>query len=228
MTFKNPLHVVPGVWRQKGRKQGGAAPVAPTWHDGALEYWEPDSAVSYAASLTGGNGTVATEVGASIAANWVAGKGWSANGIAGCLDSTIVPVNNQQYTLIVEFSDLADSGALQTLAGVMEAGGCNLGVYPGNNGLGTHYYQNGGQVNIVVPVGAATSMAVAGPQGYLDGVPDGGAIPAQVGAFVNSLYICAANNAGVRAFPFVGYVSKIGIWVTPLSAVEVAARVLLM
>ena len=118
---------------------------------------------------------------------WDAVNGWTGDGINDYLRTGITPADG--WSAIVRFSGVA-IWFTDCLFG--ESDGANpsarFAITPARN------YQQGGSLGVAGNT-AAGIMAIAGQQGYLNGVADGGAIPAWAGAAFGEIYLLARNTS---------------------------------
>lgn len=160
--------------------------------------YRPRGAASFAASLAdlSGNGNDASDPGGANTPAWDAVNGWgftAAN--SHYLTTAFFPQNDQSQSVLAQFTNAANPDG--RILGVDNAGvGDEFGLRPRTAGV-NHDYINGGQASVA---GALVNgnMAIAGGQGYLNGVVDGGAIGGWGGAAaVLPVYIGCSDNNGV-------------------------------
>lgn len=201
-----------------------APPVTNWWEaggaTGTVQVLQPKGAASYAASLLdlSGNGNNASE---GAAPTWDTVDGWTFSGTPAdtFLDTGIVPASG--WTMVVRFSN----GGVTT--GTMIVAGLGSGT-PSRFFLDTcedttnHVYGAGGFTVVANRITSGV-MAIAGQQGYLDGVADGAAASGSGWTTTRSVYIGGNNNGGLRNATYAGNVQAIAIYDNTLDAATVAA-----
>lgn len=125
------------------------------------------------------------------------------------------------WTMIVAFSGCV-SGLSRTVAGVTSGEGARFSIEPREDADYRHYYAGG--YRQAAGAVAAGVMAVAGQQGYLDGVADGDAIPAWSGSNTHQLMMGGLNDGGgFGSNPFLGTVTHMAVYDATLTGEQVAA-----
>ena len=180
--------------------------------------YQPKGAASLAASYVNLANPGTYDAALGVAPTWAAGTGWTFNGSTQWLDTGIVPAGG--YSMLVQFANAVGAG--NHGHGVYAAAGQRFYVRPRSGGVSRIYgYGDTGQVIAGAP--AAGNMAIAGPQGYLNGVADGGAPGAWV-ATVLSIAIGAENGIGLPIGNwFQGDVIAAAVYNSTLTAPQVAA-----
>lgn len=220
MTFKNPLHLVPGVWRQKGRKKGGAAPVVPAWWTIGGVYTAADVilAVNFKKGTTlaeaivnesGGTGVV-TDPGGAATPTWAAGAGITGDLVAMYLSTNIVPVSG--YSMFVQFSSESPGGT-PTLAGTTNGFGAWFSL-SGRIGGGAEY-GDATRLGSKAPTIVAGNLGVVPNIGYRNGVVNLTPIPAAAGGVLPVLFILCANLFGTPGQ--FSSATMTGIWVANIA-----------
>ena len=197
----SPTDPTPGSlpWYRAG---GAPAPV---------EAWDAEGAATYALSLVGlVIGTILIEIGGGPI-NWAAGIGWSGfRALSRCLDTGIVPPNDQTWSLILKFAGATDPTAAHHAAGRREATATgSFGLAPAQ--IGYRYYLNGSGYARASPIKTDGIVAVAGNRGYNEGIIDDGIIPAGAGIGTLPIYIGGRNNTIADAF-FNGAIAKVAVF----------------
>ena len=199
---------------------GGVAAAAPWWDPNSegLCVWsayQPKGAANLGASYTdlSGNGNT---TGPGVAPTWDMVNGWKFNGTTQYLITTFLPQNDASQSMLGQFSG-GPATSLNYLAGCRKAGASRFYLAPANT---TVYYGNGGFTN-PAPVLNAGNIAVAGNQGFRNGVADGGIIGAFDTVPTDALYIGCVNYTGVPAAFFELYVQAFALYDTALTAPQV-------
>lgn len=198
---------------------------APDWWDPNNEglciwaAYQPKGAANQAASYIdlSGNGNNAA---VGVAPGWDAVNGWRFNGVNQYLTTTFSPQNDQSQSMLVQFTNIVHGGAFESLCGLV--GGAGLRYKIDIEVFAPRVrYANGGfvQINRNVVNG---NLAVAGNQGYWNGVADGGAIGAWAGPTALVVYIGGANNAGLPGFYLEGDIQAMALYDCTLTGVQVA------
>ena len=213
-----------------GLARGVSAGGADTWWDNngaiasAVGAWAGKSAASFAASLLdlSGNGNNLSD---GVTPAWDTGVGWTFNGSTTYLVSSLIPAQDQTWTMLVQFSGAGNNDVLA---------GCNRSVTTGTFFLvpysaagGLRSYRHGQQANVS---GGVTSgnFGFAGNQGYLNGSADGGAIPGFVGdqSLIPGIAVGARHSYGTpntfRDF-LDGTIQAVAVYNATLNVAEVAA-----
>lgn len=158
---------------------------------------------------------------------WAGATGWGF--VAAALqyfDTGFIPDTDQTQTILVQFANRANTGFL---LGEFSVVGPNTQVHIYLNAAGNQVnYSNGAPGVSVAPVLNAGNLAIAGNQGYRDGVAEGGALPASPNAHTRSIWIGARNNAGVIQLPITADVESVAIYNITLTAPQVLARAVAM
>jgi hypothetical protein len=178
--------------------------------------YQPKGAASLAASYTdlSGNGN---DAGVGVAPTWDAVNGWKFDGASQYLTTTFTPQNDQSQSMIVQYTNDSSSGCV---AGMQQAADCRFDLFPNRTNL--VIYGNGQNVN-VAPGQVTGNVAVAGNQGYRNGVAEGAAIGAygQVPAW--PVWIGCRNASGVPAYLDTVNVQAFAIYDCVLTSAQVSA-----
>lgn len=220
------LHVV-RVSRSRKRRLRTPEVAASGWWEagGAACCWaayQPKGAASFAASLTdlSGNGHDAVNPGGANTPGWDVVSGWTFDGMQQYLTTTFVPQNDQSQSMIVRFSDVPDDGEPYWISGMREDEEVDslFMIALEDGGL---YYGNGSfEAGTEALAGVC---AVAGNQGYLNGVADGNVIGAWGMVPTISTYIGAVNFEDVPIFHLQGYIQAFALYDCTLTADQVLA-----
>ena len=183
--------------------------------------YQAKGAVSYAASLvnlanpgtydlTEGNGAVP----------WATGTGWGfVAAQQKALESGVTPVNNQTWSMIIQYAGVLTAAYTCLMGGSGGAGPWFL-VYPNSAGTSVVYCNGGGVVK--APPLLAGNLAVAGTKGYRDGIDEEVTISSQAGVMA-SVSIAAQHYPGA----YVGYITAniyaCAIYSSTLTAPQVLA-----
>lgn len=180
--------------------------------------WQAKGAASLAASYNdlSGNGN---NVAPGVVPGWNAVQGWIFAG-AQWLDTSFVPQNDQTQSILVQFANAI--AATGIVVGMRNAGGSRFEIIPYFAGVPSVNYGNGAGANVVPPLQTG-NLGIAGNRGYRNGVAEGAALGAWIGAPTFSVYIGARNNNGVVAFPITSDVYAVAIYDCTLTAPQVAA-----
>ena len=150
-----------------------------------------------------------------VAPTWASGTGWTFNGTTQYLDSGITPTLS--YTILARYNGLGASSGSDTLVGSFTGSGDAFLIQ--RSATDTRKYFSGSVIEPGEPFGAGGVMAVAGRDGYNNGLLDGtvatGAAPAI------DMYVGALNLSGAASQFFDGKIQAVAIYSTTLSADEV-------
>lgn len=195
------------------------------WEDGSVEAaWQAVNVASLIDSYTdlSGKGNTLTEPG-SGSVMWDASNGWG-NNFAGnvFLATGIAPANDQSWTMIVR---CIKSGA-NTYRGV--CGG--KAVADGRFWIGYPWpvntlFGNGGYVATApppAPLGSDVVLAVAGGEGYVNGVPQGLSIPGWAAAATPIIIGGFYSTATVAQNSWDGYVKAMALYSSVLDPGKIA------
>lgn len=167
--------------------------------------------------LTEGNSTV----------TWDAVNGWQFTiAAAKYLNTNLVPASG--YSMLIQFSNHTPNGTMM-LCGEFKSATTsrfNLGTDSVPAG-GLCYYGSGASV-AVAPSLTAGNLAVAGQQGYRDGVADGAAIGAWAGTTTFSIFIGARNLNGSPSQFSTNNTKAFIVFSSTLTAPQVALQVAAM
>ena len=144
--------------------------------------------------------------------------GWTFNGSTQFLTTGIIPTNDQQFSMITRFSG-ATIGINSTVAGMFNNSIRQFRLLNASAGAGV-VYSNGTQ-NQSLPELAAGVLAIAGNQGYRNGMADV-TVTDWGGAATRDVYV-AATNSGVANQFLNGNIQAIAIYSSTLTAPQVAA-----
>lgn len=154
-----------------------------------------------------------------VAPTWAYGTGWTFNGTTQYLTTGVVPTNNQTWSAIIRLSGITNS---------------NGRAYGYNNAIPLYFelipttgtqilYRNSGTVAVSAPVTSGV-LAVAGTQGYKNGVAEGGTIPNPgANAFTGAVYIGCRNQNGSPLNFMAGSVQAFAIYSGTLTLADVVA-----
>jgi hypothetical protein len=195
-----------------------------TWWDnsgviaGCWAVYQPKGAKSFAASLMdlSGNGNHAS---VGVAPDWDATNGWKFNGIDHYLTTTFIPAldGSQDQSMFVAFTNI--TGADGCLAGFTQASSKRWWLLANNDGNECRY--GNGADRDVKPNLTEGVLAVAGNQGYRNGVANGSTFGPWGGPPTRTTYIGAAN-IGFAGWLLSGYIQALVIYNVALSADDVA------
>jgi hypothetical protein len=125
---------------------------------------------------------------------------------AAWLDTGIVPIGDQTWSMFIQFSD-ANASDFRSLAEVLE-GANAFGISPN--------YSNAYYFNVTFRYGvgqlAGGNLGFAGKQGYRNGVADGAALSAATKEFSLSLYIGARHMAASTDQKLRGKIQAVSIY----------------
>ena len=181
--------------------------------------YQPKGAASFAASLVdlSGNGNDAADPGGANTPGWDAVNGWTFGAGADYLITTFVPQNDQSQTILVQFTNATTGWHV----GISQ-GGDYFGGYSVQ--LGFSVYCNGGDVSVGGETYGSGNFAVAGNQGYKNGIAHGGAIGAWGGTLVDPVWIGGLNFVGFGLLQaFDGNIQALAIYDCVLTAPQVLA-----
>lgn len=207
--------------------QPAAAVVGGWWDDFGnigccIAAWEGEGAADYPTSLIDLTGNGWNLIENPIAPNWDPVNGWSGFfALNTCFDTALVPSALQTWSMFVKFTGAVFIGT--SLCGVINGAGNDI-FRLGSQVGGTRVRYDNGNRQRVAPQMAAGTLAVAGDQGYRNGVADGPLIGAWGNPSVNTVFVGAYNNAGLGpAGIFDGAIQKCSLYDCVLNAAEVAA-----
>lgn len=194
------------------RAGGAPAPVAAYQAKGAASI-----AASYVNLVTPGTYNAAP----GVAPAWASATGWTFDALTQYLTTGVTPAAG--WSMIIGFSGALSM--IRTLAGEVNAttGASARMAISASSGGGGVLYSNGGQLT-VAPTLLSGTLAVAGQQGYRNGVADGGAIAAFSGIPIE-IYIGARHReapANVDQFTD-ATIAALVIYSVTLTAPQVAA-----
>ena len=160
-----------GIMDVRVRAPASAA-VAASWWEVAgktcVAAYQPKGAASLSASYSNLAQPGTYDAAPGTAPTFDAAAGWTFDGVNDVLKTGVTPANNQTWSMLVRFSNVAATG-YQCVAGIHIDDTTCFSVQWRN--LNASYtYRSGGTSDVVVPVPVAGVVAVAGPNGYLDGV----------------------------------------------------------
>jgi len=181
---------------------GSAIISTPNWWEsggvtGAIAVYQPKGASSLANSYVdlSGNGNDAT---LGVAPTWDADNGWIFNGSDQYLDTGVVPVIDETWSMIIRYSDSSTSLGNNVLAGCVNSahGSKRFELSSTWNPLAKHFANN--TLGSHSPPEAAGVIAIAGLKGYFDGV-EVVSLTAGTPTLGNtrSIYIGATNSGSV-------------------------------
>jgi hypothetical protein len=225
-----PLSQIPQLPGSLGRLGAGGRVVADDswWLAGGVNpadvaaVWQPIGAASLAASylrIAGslGHANIDPALVGGVAPTFD-GSSWIFNGTNQFLQTGVHAVMG--YSMLVRFSGLSASKTLQCIAGTFIDSRYYLFPVYASGGL-DRLYGAGGFVN-ATPIVTSGVMCVAGQQGYLNGVADGGLISTQPGN-MGEIFIANLNRISTTTNQFAnGRVQAIAIYTTTLTALQVA------
>lgn len=176
---------------------------------------------NYAASLIDENqGLVLVEGNGAVP--WAGATGWGFVAAAvQWLDTNLIPVNDQSWSLFIQFSAVTDNGEL---ARARTAPGADFGIRPRQT-LGIQALYTNGGVLFVAPDIVAGNLGIAGANAYRNGIFDG-AIAAGVGNITDTLFVGCRNNGGVPSVHISGNIAA--LWLCTSNPATVQANALTM
>ena len=184
-----------GTVQIRQRRSAGAA--AADWWDLLPNVWaayQPKGAASLAASLVdlSGHGHDAISVGADPA--WDAVNGWVFAPGAKYLNSGFVPQNDQSQSVLIQVTNnVTTADFIFGSIDLVWVSGFYIVSWPGP----VMRYANGNGIITGGASPAAGNVGIAGNQGYLNGAPDGTALPAWVVVPAGPCYIGTAWQQGL-------------------------------
>lgn len=179
---------------------------------GCIAAYQPLGAASYAASKVdlSGSGHNAADIAGGM--NWDA-NGWTPG--AGCL--SVVVLVGMTYTAIVQFADMID-GQGDNLFGAESAAG-SFALVPNDAG-GVLYVASNAEVSSP-PSLLAGNLAIAGSQGYRNGVLDAALVPG-LAPTVN-IYVGGRNSNGSPLAMSSGRIKAFALYDNTQNAAKVLA-----
>lgn len=160
------------------------------------------------------------------APTWRGATGWYFAGASSqFLNTGITAVNDQTWSMVVRFSGLVTSAAYKVICGAYNAAspyqGFMLSGYWDSNSV---LYMNSADVKVSPKItdGGSGVLAVAGLQGYRNGIADGSPIGApRAGAFYPIRIGAVGTQTGAQTGYMSGFVQSLAIYRRTLSAAEV-------
>ena len=200
----------------------GAAAVANWWEaggaTGCVAAYQPKGAASLAASKVNLANPGTYDAFGAVPPTFNTSTGWTFDGISQVLATGIMPTI-QDYTGIVQFSGVSGGGGTWMFGGF---GSRLFGIQPiDDQGSPNVAYLNGSFVR-VSPSLTSGNLAIAGNQGYRNGIADGGTIASGTGTHVD-VYIGALNNGGGDAGHRSCVIQAIAFYNNVLTSGQVAA-----
>jgi hypothetical protein len=198
-----------------------AAPVGNWWEaggaTGCVAAYQPKGAADLAASYVNLANPGTNNASEGDAPTFNTATGWTFDGVSDGLVTGITPTG-QDYTGIVQFTDA--SGAGRWIFGAI--GAQFFGIQPiDDQGSPNVAYLNGSFLR-VNPSLTAGNLAIAGNQGYRDGVADGGTVSAGAGAHAG-IYIGCVNNGGPGGSHLACKIQALAFFNNALTSGQVAA-----
>ena len=153
------------------------------------------------------------------APTWDVTNGWIfTNAGATYLKTGVIPENDKTWSMIFKFSNYTAGGNWATPCGMWSASGQGFAI---TTGAGTKYgFYNGGYQGGENSVTNGV-LAVAGNQGYYNGVDKTADIGTGAAAFEDDIYIGGPNNIGTFYQAVNIYIQAIAIYDVALSATQV-------
>lgn len=181
--------------------------------------YQPKGAADYAASKVNlaNPGTYNATDGAAFP-TWDAVNGWIFNGSTQYLTTGYIPAAGQTKSLIARLSDAVTSNF--PLIGT-QANANKFGVMANSAWQGGRTYGNGSPTVTVLGQLTGGVFAVAGNQGYLNGVPEGGVITAHAGVLI-AIRVGHDFSSGADGW-YQGYLQALAVYDITLSAEQVLA-----
>jgi hypothetical protein len=186
--------------------------------------YQPEGAVDYTASKVNlaNPGTYnATE---GTAPDWDAVNGWKFDGSANYLTTGLTP-SSQSWSYIIKFSDCSETThglAYSRIFGAETGSNPRVFMIPYPEAVNDRYYCNGGARDTGDAVTEGV-MAIAGTNGYYNGVSDSISLAAWSGALSQSIYIGCTNDDGSATRWAAVYIQAFSIYNTVITAGQVAA-----
>lgn len=204
----------------------GAVPGVNPWWDPAGEglciwsAYQPKGAADLAASYTdlSGNGN---DAGVGVAPTWDVVNGWEFNGVNQYLTTTFVAHTDQSQSILVQFTN--GVAADKYIFGGTRAGAPYCAIQL--RAAAVRYWQ-GNQVT-VAPNQTTGNTAIAGNQGYRNGVANGGPMAPAAGVGVR-VYIGCRRNGVVPVDYQQAYIQALAIYDCTLTAPQVLSVVTAM
>ena len=209
----------------------------------ALPWWNPDGttpggvggtcvaayqakgAANYAASKVNLANPGTYDATEGTAPGWTLANGWEGGGL-GSAQYLTTGINTSAYaadtlSMIVRITRIADPGNLSICACGSSLFGNFFSLYD-HEAANLVYYNKVAGYNIAPTLGGDGTLAIAGRQGYRNGVADGTLRPS--GAYPNNiLYLLAQPYAGAQYY-FRGYEAAFAFYSVALTAPQVLAR----
>jgi len=185
---------------------------------GAVGVYQPKGAASLAASYVNLANPGTNDAAPGVAPTWASGTGWSFNGSTQYLTTGLVPASG--YSMICQYDGLSGA-SIEVLCGIASTvDDARFWIMPRHT-ADLHIWGYGDAINTTATRSASGVMALAGTNGYLDGVLDG---PAGTwNSTVLDIYI-GGNNSDTGILNTIGgNISALAVYNTTLTGPQVAA-----
>jgi hypothetical protein len=188
----------------------------------AIAVYQPIGAASYAVSLSNLANPGTYDASEGTAPDWDAVNGWKFDGSDDYLETGVTP-SSQSWSYIIKFSDCSAAVSdYNRIFGAETGSNPRVFMIPYPEDVDDRYYSNGG----LVATGDAVTegvMAIAGTNGYLNGVSDSISLAAWSGALSQSIYIGCTNDDGSAVRFAAVYIQAFSIYNTVITAGQVSA-----
>ena len=167
-----------------------------------------------------GNGNNLTEGNGAVP--WTA-AGWAFNAAALQYFLTgLIPANDQSWSMFMQYVP-TPAGNPATFVGADNGAGTQFEIFIDDvPGTRIGYYNGAGAIVNGIPIVAA-NLAIAGNQGYRDGIADGVAVGAWGGASLFDIYVGARNSGGAPGNYLDGVIEAVAIYNGGAAAVQAEA-----
>jgi len=206
------------VFSRPFAQAAAAVVVANWWLSGGVSAgdcvaaYQAKGAASLAVSYVNLNAPGTYDITTPNAPTWNSTDGWIFNGIAQYLETAIV--NSSGWSAIVRYTNATGNAPLFCSE---STGTIRFNIFPTFSGT-TIFYQNGGfSTSTALTAGV---LAIAGQQGYKNGVADGATISAWSGTNTESIRIAKAGTAASFSN---SRIQAIAIYSTTITAAQVLA-----
>lgn len=177
-------------------RHAAAAAAAANWWEVAgktcVAAYQPKGAASLAASYTNLANPGTYDAAPGVAPSWTSGAGWSFDGSSSYLATGLVPSTGWSH--LAQYTDAGGSGYI-----VGSSNGYNYFCFRlrASDGAipGLVLYETGNAVQ-VSPSLLSGNLALAGLQGYRDGVADGSPVSSSTWSATQGLYLGGVNLSG--------------------------------
>jgi hypothetical protein len=182
--------------------------------------YQPIGAASLADSYVNLANPGTNDAAPGVAPTWDATTGWGFNGVDQYLTTGIVPESG--YSMIIRYTSFVAKDFLDIFIGSRASLNSRFYLGDGNNVQNSAIYGSGGATLVTPRPPVNADFAIAGQQGYRNGVAEGGAASAwnSVGL---AIFVGCSNNSNVPGNFSEIHILAVAIYSATLTASQVAA-----